>query len=80
MQRNVNTHFPKLLIVEETSVLGDVCEKHLKYRFAAWCWRINSQTLSFYFKKGFSSSYFYFGPVPNVFVLFYITDFPNPLQ
>jgi len=35
MQRNVNTHFPKLLIVEETSVLGDVCEKHLKYRFAA---------------------------------------------
>jgi len=35
MQRNVNTHFPKLLIVEETSVLRDVCEKHLKYRFAA---------------------------------------------
>lgn len=35
VQRYVNTFFPKLLIVEETSVLGDVCEKRLKCMFAA---------------------------------------------
>lgn len=60
VQRNVNTFFPKLLIVEETSVLGDVCEKHLKYRFCSLMLKNQLPDVFFYFKKGFSSLIFFF--------------------